>query len=179
MRYIALLRGINVGGNNMVKMASLKDAVESCGYTHVTTYIQSGNILFDTEKKDTSKISDTLEIRIIKTFGMTSRVVVFAQTQFAKILSDVPSDWKKRNDIRCYIAFLIPPTTTTEVIGEVSLKYGIDFVNAGPGVVYMTTLMSGLTKSGFTKLVGTKVYQHITMRNYNTSKKLLDIMIQK
>lgn len=159
-------------------MAALRDAVESCGYTNVITYIQSGNIIFESDEKNTSKISDTLEIRIIKTFGITSRVVVFSQSQLEKILTAVPDDWKKRNDIRCYIAFLIPPATPEHMMKEITLKEGVDFIHTGPGAVYMTTLMSGLTKSGLTKLVGTKIYQHITIRNYNTSKKLLVLMEQ-
>lgn len=160
-------------------MAALRDAVESCGYTNVATYIQSGNVLFDADERDTTKISDTLEIRIIKTFGITSRIVVFSQIQLEKILASVPGDWKKRNDIRCYIAFIIPPATPSQMVNEIILRDGVDFIHTGPGVVYMTTLMSGLVKSGFTKLVGTRIYQHITIRNYNTGKKLLALMAER
>lgn len=176
MRYVALLRGINVGGNSIIKMAELRDAVESCGYTNVVTFIQSGNIIFNTGETNAEKISDTLEIRIIKSFGVTCRVLVISQKQFEQILEAVPPDWKKRNDIRAYIAFLIPPTKPEDVTEALDLKPGVDFVHYGARVIYMTTLTSGLTKSGFTKLIGKKIYQHMTMRNYNTSKKLRELM---
>jgi uncharacterized protein (DUF1697 family) len=176
MKYIALLRGINVGGNAIIKMADLKKAVEDIGFTHVSTYIQSGNIIFESDHGDIEKIIARLEDALLKKFQFKSGIVVKTYEQLKKIVSEVPADWKKRDDLRCYLAFVREPVSAADVLREIKLKEGVDFVKAGDGVVYMSTLLSGLTKSGFTRLAGTKVCKDITIRNYNTAQKLLALM---
>jgi uncharacterized protein (DUF1697 family) len=176
MKYIALLRGINVGGNAIIKMADLKKEVEVSGFTHVSTYIQSGNIVFESDLKEIDKIIARLEEALLKKFQFNSGIVVKTHEQMKKIISEVPADWKKQDDLRCYLAFVREPVSAQDVIREIKLKEGVDFAKAGDGVVYMSTLLSGLTKSGFTKLVGTKIYKDITIRNYNTVQKLFAMM---
>lgn len=172
MKYIALLRGINFGGNMIIKMSNLKAAVENSGFTNVSTYIQSGNIIFESYESDTGKIASKLENQLTRYLKFNLTIIVRNHRQFKKILSNVPTEWKKRQDMRCYIAFVKEPTAAEDVIRELELKEGIDSVKAGEGVVYMSTLLSGLAKSGFTKLINKKVYKDITMRNYNTCQKL-------
>jgi len=176
MKYVALLRAINVGGNGIIKMADLKKAVEDIGFTHVSTYIQSGNIVFESDQKEIDKIIARLEGALLKKFEFKSGIVVKTYEQLKKIVSEVPADWKKRDDLRCYLAFVREPASAQDVIREIKLKEGVDFAKAGDGVVYMSTLLSGLTKSGFTRLVGTKIYKDITIRNYNTAQKLFAMM---
>lgn len=176
MKYVALLRGINVGGNTLIKMADLKAAVEKAGFTNVMTYIASGNLLFETKETGAAAIEKILEQVIHQTFHLPVRVVVLNDKQYKKVLDDVPESWKTRGDIRCYIAFLKRPTTAAQVMKEVQPKEGIDVITPGTGAVYMATLLSGLTKSGINKIIGKKIYQDMTMRNYNTSKKLLELL---
>jgi uncharacterized protein (DUF1697 family) len=176
MQYLALLRGINVGGNGIIKMSNLKKAVEECGFTDVKTYIQSGNVIFRSALTDSSKVTRLLEECLLKKFNLNSAAVVITHQQIADVVAEVPPEWNTSEDIRCYIAFVRETVTVQDVINSVKLKEGVDFVKAGKGVVYMTTLISGLTKSGFTKLVGSKIYKEITMRNYNTTRKLLELM---
>ena len=176
MKYIALLRGINVGGNRIIKMAALKEAVEQCGFTNVITYIQSGNVVFDAGENKTATIATKLEDSLLNNFKYDSRIVIRTYEQFKKVIDEIPIEWKTHKDLRCYLAFVKEPVTAQDVIREIELKEGIDSVKAGAGVVYMSTLLSGLTKSGFPKLIGTKVYQDITIRNYNTAQKLLALM---
>ncbi len=179
MKYVALIRGINVGGNNLIKMVELKACFEKGGFKNVITYIQSGNVVFEVDEKNNEKIVNKLESALLRTFKVNLRIVVRSYLQLKKVLSGVPGEWRKRDDLRCYIAFVKEPVKASEVVQEVVLKDGIDFVKVGEGVVYMTTLLRGLTKSGFTKLVGKKIYQDITIRNYNTTLKLLALMEQK
>ncbi len=176
MKYVALLRGTNVGGNRIIKMTALKEAVEKCGFTNVSTYIQSGNVIFESDDKSVDTIAAKLEDSLFKHFKYDSSIIVRTHQQFKKVVSEIPIEWKTRNDLRCYLAFIKEPVTAQDVIREIKLKDGIDFVKTGPGVVYLSTLLSGLTKSGFTKLVGKKVYKDITIRNYNTAQKLLALM---
>lgn len=175
MKYVALLRGINVGGNNKIKMADLKVAVEKAGYTRVVTFIQSGNVIFDSSVTDREKIAKHLEQVIQKTFRIASRVVIRSLPQMKKVLAGMPVSWKK-DDIRKYVAFIKEPMTATAAAKEIPVREGVDILDVGDGVLYMATKMSGLTKSGYTKIVGTKIYQDMTMRNFNTTQKILALM---
>jgi len=171
-KYIALLRGINVGGKNIIKMTDLKSSFEKIGFKSVSTYIQSGNVLFESSDPDTSSLELKIEKNLSKTFNYSSTVLVRSHSQIKQILSKVPPGWKTRNDLRCYIAFIKDPHTSQSVLEEVEVKKDIDFINSGPGCVYMSILLSGLTKSSFNKLVAKKIYKHITIRNYNTTQKI-------
>jgi uncharacterized protein (DUF1697 family) len=157
-------------------MSDLKACFEKVGFTNVVTFIQSGNVIFESNENNTLKLRSKIEKTLSKNFSYTSVIVLFSQTQYERILKNVPSDWKKRNDIRCYIAFVREPVRVTQVMKAISLKHGIDFISPGPQAIYMTTLMSGLTKSGFTKFIGTKVYKEVTMRNYRSSQKILALV---
>ena len=88
--HLALLRGINVGGRNKVPMAELREVVTSLGHTGVTTYIQSGNVLFTTTESDTGKLASALEAAITGAFGLTSSVVVLSRDELAQILDRNP-----------------------------------------------------------------------------------------
>ena len=88
--HVALLRGINVGGRNRVPMAELREVVSSLGHTGVTTYIQSGNVLFSTAESDTAKLAAALEAAIADAFGLASSVVVLSRDELAGILESNP-----------------------------------------------------------------------------------------
>lgn len=176
MKYVALLRGINVGGNSLIKMADLKAAFEKSGFTNVRTYINSGNVIFETNENDIQKITHKLETDLSKIFNLKLRIVILSYQQLENVLADIPAAWKKGHDLRCYIAFMKDPITPTDVIKEVQLKEGVDEIKAGKKVLYMSTKLEGLTKSGLTKLITKKIYKELTMRNLNTSQKLLDLM---
>jgi uncharacterized protein (DUF1697 family) len=175
VKYVALLRGINVGGNAVIRMADLRKLVEGCGFNDVRTFIQSGNILFSSDEKDPAAVSSRLE-SCLSGHLAHSGIIVLTHAGFRAVVAGAPPDWNSRKDLRCYIAFIKNPLTAGEVIKELKPKEGVDFVKAGPGAVYMSTLLSGITKTGFTKLIGTAAYQGITMRNYNTVRKLMSLM---
>jgi uncharacterized protein (DUF1697 family) len=88
--HVALLRGINVGGKNKVPMAELREVVTSLGHTGVTTYIQSGNVLFTTDETDTAELAKGLEAAVAGKFGVNSAVVVLSRDELARILDDNP-----------------------------------------------------------------------------------------
>ncbi len=88
--HVALLRGINVGGRNKVPMADLREVVASLGHTGVSTYIQSGNVLFSTADKDTAKLAAALEAAIEERFGIWSSVVVLSRDELARVLAANP-----------------------------------------------------------------------------------------
>ncbi|MFL6559623.1 MAG: DUF1697 domain-containing protein, partial [Bacillus sp. (in: firmicutes)] len=87
--YIALLRGINVGKNNRIKMADLKSLLETMGLENVKTYIQSGNVLFEA-KDEAPQLSQRLEDEIGKTFGFPVPVILRTAEEYEQIIRDCP-----------------------------------------------------------------------------------------
>ena len=104
--YVALLRGINVGGNNKIEMPKLKKCFESLYCTNVITYINSGNVIFDTKKQDIAEITSEIEKIIKKTFGLNIRVVLRDQNNIEKICSKVPKTWVNDQDHKTDVLFL-------------------------------------------------------------------------
>jgi uncharacterized protein (DUF1697 family) len=176
MTYVALLRGINVGGKGIMKMAQLRDCLEAAGLTHVVTYIQSGNIIFDSDERTVPALTQRIERAISATFGYESAVVVRSHPEFKRVVAAVPSNWARGTHLRRYIAFLRASLTATQAMKQIETRDGIDTVTAGKGVLYMSTLLSGLSKSRLTKLVSKAIYRDITIRNYSTCLKMLALI---
>jgi uncharacterized protein (DUF1697 family) len=115
--HVALLRGINVGGQNKVPMAELREVVSSLGYAGVSTYIQSGNVLFTTEETDTGKLASDLEAAITASFGIKSSVVVLSRADLAGILDRNPYP-NEPNPRYVHVVFLnagLPPDLVERV----------------------------------------------------------------
>ena len=89
-RYVALLRGINVGGRNMVAMADLRQVVASLGHTEVATYIQSGNIVFTSPDASVPGLADALEQQIARSLAVQPAVVVLSRADLAQVIADNP-----------------------------------------------------------------------------------------
>jgi uncharacterized protein (DUF1697 family) len=176
MKYVALLRGINVGGRNIIKMAALKACLDRHGFRNVATFIQSGNVIFESDERNAGSLTTQIEGALSKMFDYDSRVVLRSHAQLKAVVAGVPAAWKTRTDLRCNIAFLREPVTARHALAQVDVEPRVDSIKQGKGVLYLSTLESGLKRSRFTKLIGKPVYQHMTIRNYNTCQKLLALM---
>jgi uncharacterized protein (DUF1697 family) len=176
MTYVALLRAVNVGGKGIMKMAALRNCLELAGFRRVASYIQSGNIIFEADERKLPSVVARIERALCTTFDYESRVVILAHAQFRRVLAEAPSSWARGSHLRRYVAFLRPPITAKQALAQVQIKEGIDSVSAGKGALYMSTLLSGVKRSGFTKLVGNPVYQDMTIRNYSTCLKILELL---
>jgi len=106
MRYIALLRGINVGGNTMVKMADLKSSIEKLGFKNVVSYINSGNLAFDVTKSTEEKICTKIEKAIEKEFGKPIKVMVREQSSIKKVLDSNPFHGSYETHKQMHVLFL-------------------------------------------------------------------------
>ena len=179
MTYVALLRAVNVGGKSIMKMAALRNCLDLAGFRRVATYIQSGNIIVETDDRKLQSVTLRIERALCTTFGYESRVVILSHAQFGRALADAPSSWPRGGHLRRYVAFLRPPVTAKQALEQVEIKKGIDSVSAGKGVLYMSTLLSGVKRSGLTKLVGKPVYQDMTIRNYSTCLKILELLEER
>jgi uncharacterized protein (DUF1697 family) len=176
MKYVALLRGINVGGRSPIKMGALKECLEQEGFESVATYIQSGNVVFAAGKSTDAKLTDQIERALSTTFGFDVPIVLQSSAQLRTVLAEAPASWRRRNDLRRNIAFLKRPLTSRQALGDVEVKEGVDDVSAGKGVLYMSTVMRSLGSSRLTKLIAKKIYRQMTIRSYNTCQKILALM---
>lgn len=173
MRYVALLRGINVGGKALIKMADLKLAVESLELTDVATYINSGNVLFSSDETDKLKLAKAITKIIDTTFDLDIKTVVFSAEDIKTIIDAMPKGWGSDPEWKYNTLFLIPPYDLKEIIDEIGeLKPDIEVLQQGEGVLYQGVEFKkfGRTRTG--KLAGMTCYQQMTVRNYNTTIKL-------
>jgi uncharacterized protein (DUF1697 family) len=176
-QYVALLRGINVGGNNIIKMIDLKACFEALGFKSVMTYIQSGNVLFSADKSARTTMTKKIEKALSKAFAYDSRVVVRSYEDMKSIVEHAPKGFGKLPEAYRYdVVFLKEPLTATRAMKSVSIKEGVDKAFAGKGVLYFSRLTSKATQSHLNRIASMPVYQHMTIRNWNTTTKLLERM---
>lgn len=177
VQYLALLRGINVGGNNIIKMTELKSAFERMGFANVTTYIQSGNVLFTSTNQNLDTLTRTIETTLTKEFRYKSKVVLVSHVELSKIVEKAPLKFgSDKERYRYDILFLKRPLTAQEALKEMSIKEGVDEVHAGKNVLYFRRLISKAMQSKLSRLVMMPVYKNMTIRNWNTTTKLCTMM---
>lgn len=175
MKYIALLRGINVGGKNRVPMKELQKCFLDAGFTGVQTYINSGNVLFEAEIESDEKTLQKVCQTIIQTsFGFPVAVAVISVQKLSQALRQVPECWGKDPQEKHNALFTIFPATAEEVIAEIGeLHSEAEKVYCSAGIIFWSTSIQYYSKTKFSKIVGTKPYQKVTIRNANTTKKLV------
>jgi len=175
--YLALLRGINVGGNNIIKMADLKTCFETMGFTDVATYIQSGNVIFSSDEVDQMKLEAHIEKALSETFNYSSRVVVISYQQLKAIVENTPDGFGLYPETHKYdVVFLKNPLTAESALNEVVARKEVDSVFAINGVLYFSRTIANLTKSYLSKIITLPIYKFMTIRNWNTTSKLLALM---
>lgn len=176
-QYLALLRGINVGGKNIIKMTDLKACFESLGFSEVVTYIQSGNVLFKSADKDKVGLTNRIEEELSKRFDYPSRLVTVTHKELKKTVENAPRGFGSEPDkFRYDVIFLKEPLTPKEAMKSVSAKEGVDEAYAGEHVLYFSRLISKATQSRLTRIISLPIYQSMTIRNWNTTTTLLALM---
>lgn len=174
--HLALLRGINVGGNNIIKMTALKEAFEKIGFESVQTYIQSGNVVFaasDTEETLEAKIEKALS----KAFSYDCRAMVVSKKKLQQIVDEAPRGFGKEPEKYRYdVIFLKKPLTPTKALAASEVREGVDEASAGKHAVYFKRLIAKATHSKLPKIIGKPEYKYMTIRNWNTTAKLLALM---
>ena len=175
-RYVALLRGINVGGRNKVAMADLREAFEADGYTDVTTYIQSGNVLFGSDRP-ASALERDIEVMLERRFGVPLVVVVRSHRQLRAAVEKAPErfgvDPDKHHSDVIFLKGSLSPTAAMRVV---ALREGVDQAWTGRGLLYFSRLSARRTESRMGRIVGTPEYQQMTIRSWSTVTKLLALL---
>ena len=175
MTYLALLRGINVGGKNKVEMSRLRTVFESIGATEVRTYINSGNVIFEHEGMP-ARLRGAIEKAIEAEFGFLVRIVLRDLDEVKSLTKAIPAAWKEDTSMRCYVMFLWEHVDDASVLDELVIKEGIDDVKYLPGTIVWRVDRDVLTRSGMMRLTSDDLYKQMTIRNVNTVRKLADLM---
>lgn len=175
-RYVALLRGINVGGRNSVAMADLRQAFEADGYTAVSTYIRSGNVLFGSDGPPEA-LEDAVEAMLELRLGIPIVVVVRSRDQLRNVVEGAPEGFggepeKYHSDA----IFLKPPLTSQQAMRVVNLREGVDQAWPSGGLLYFARLSERRTQSRMSSIVGTPEYRLMTIRNWATTTNLLALL---
>jgi uncharacterized protein (DUF1697 family) len=175
-RFVALLRGINVGGNNVIRMADLRACLEAEGFVDVRTYIQSGNVLF-TASESPAILTTRLERALSARFGYEATVAVRSARQVRAIIDAAPEGFgADRDRFRSDVLFLLPPLTPARAIADVPTREGVDRIWTGPGVLYFERLAARAPQSLLSKIVSLPIYRSLTIRNWATTCTLLEML---
>ena len=178
MKYIALLRGINVGGNNKVAMSELRSCFEEVGLKNVSTYINSGNVLFESEEYDAATLVSLCESAIEERFGFKVVIMVISADDLRDAIDHAPKWWADgTKDVRNDAIFVIPPTTAEEVLAEIQKKTStVDMLASHGRVIFWSLPMADYNKSVVPKIIGTPMYRRFTMRSSTTARKLYTLI---
>lgn len=176
--YVALLRGINVGGRNIVRMAELRAAFEELGFEDVTTYIQSGNVLFRTAGRKRTEIAARLEAELSERFGTELKVVLLEGALMQQVLDEAPAGFGRETH-RCDVIFIREPLTVERALEVAETKEGVDEVWPGPGVLYFARLEAKASSSRLSKIVGKPEYKEMTIRNWRTTTRLAEMLRER
>lgn len=176
-KYIAFLRGINVGGKNKVSMSELKELFEQNGFNDVITYINSGNVIFSGDNMDEKKLKEECELLIARKFQLDIPVAIISVNDLWAAIDHAPTWWGQDKESKHNAMLIIPPTTVKEVFEEVgAIKSEYEKVDHYGRVVFWSAPIKTFSRTRWSKIVGSSVYNSITIRNSNTVKKLLQLV---
>jgi uncharacterized protein (DUF1697 family) len=174
--FVALLRAVNVGGNNMISMSSLKQSFESLGFTHVSTYINSGNIIFKAKETDARKLEQKIERMLVKDYELGSKVVVRSISEMEQLVQSLPRGWGGDSSWRYNVIFLRHSIDSEDILAELPANDDVEQVVYRPGTLLWSAQVDQISRSKMAKLSTRKVFQDMTVRNLNTTKKLYELM---
>ena len=173
-RYVALLRGINVGGHKKLPMAELRNLMEVLGFTEVSTYIQSGNVTFrSSSEASTEELQDTIQKAILKKYGWEVPVLLKTSSEIQQILDACP--FPKETKEKSYFMLLFKPPSAENIKTTLSFQYPDEEYHITPQCVYFYCAAG----YGRAKLNGNffeqKLGVGVTARNYNSIRKLIEL----
>lgn len=175
-RYIVLLRGINISGKNKIVMDELKKAFEEAGFLEVKTYLNSGNVIFSSEKDSIEIITNQIEEVIKKQFNLNIPVFVISSKKLEDILLHAPT-WWGNDDKEIYdnLILIIPPANFDEVYGEIGKpKEELEKIENYQNAIFWSFNRKKYQKTNWwSKTANANIASKLTIRTANTIKKIV------
>lgn len=178
MKYIALLRGINISGKNKISMSELKKDFESLGYTNVVTYLNSGNVVFETSVDNRKELAQSINEKIKNVYDLDIPIYVTTENELKELLENSPDWWgTESKEIYDNIIFIIPPCDFEQVeksLGAPNEK--LERVQRYKNSIFWSYNLKEYRKTNWwSKTATVDIRNAITIRTANTMKKVLDI----
>jgi len=176
MRYAALLRGINVGGNKKLPMADLRTLLSSLGHTDVTTYLQSGNALFTSPWDDPAALAQEIEQQIARDLGLAVRVLIRTPDELAEVIASNPFPDATATPTKLHVSFLSASPHAERLAAIDARQFEPDQFRVGDRAIYLW-LPNGAAETKFTNdFWERRLGLTATTRNWNTVTKLLGLI---
>lgn len=174
MKYVAFLRGINVGGKNKIKMETLREICAEIGFSNVKTYINSGNVIFETKKTDDKKLAAQIEKAIEKEFGLQIRTIVRSIAEIENIVKNNPFDGQFESDKDLHVFFLdeeMPDEKRELLLSNNNENEMFAVQNREIFCLLRVSVLNSLIGKDY---IAKKLKIPSTARNWRTVKKLLE-----
>jgi uncharacterized protein (DUF1697 family) len=176
--YLALIRGINVGGRNKVPMAELRASLQELGFTEVSTYIASGNVLLRSDLP-AAQVSSLIEDHLPSHFTLDDpavRVLVLGPAQLRTVIENKPNGFGEQPDTYHSDAIFLIGIDADAALPVFQPREGVDRVWPGAGVIYSQRVSAERTRSRLGKIIGTPAYRSMTIRSWSTTTRLWDML---
>jgi uncharacterized protein (DUF1697 family) len=171
-RYVALLRGVNVGGHNRVAMSDLRELLGSLGHSDITTYLQSGNAVFTSPRDDPAGLASEMERQIARDLGLRATVLVWSRDELAAVVDGNP--FATTDPKRLHVAFLAAAPDDGWLSAIDPRQYEPDEFKLGDRVLYLW-YPNGLSGSRLTDQFWRGLKVPATDRNWRTVTKLFSL----
>lgn len=177
MRYVVLLRGINVGGRNKVPMAALRERLAR-DFGDVRTYIQSGNLLLDSDLA-ADELAGRIERDLPAAFDLDSeliRVLALDATSYREVVEDAPPGFGADPETYRYDVAFYVGVTAADVEPYVTVNPDVDEVTLGRRAFYHRRVAAMASRSRLSKIISTPIYPSLTIRNWRTTTALAEML---
>jgi len=174
MRYVALLRGVNVGTSIRVPMRDLKALFEGLGFDRVVTYLNSGNVVFDSGL-GVREVTELVEGELERTFGANIPTLVKTSPEMIAITQSIPGEWGSNETEQTYVAYLFGDVDDPGLVSELPVKREFMRIFYTPGAIVWNIKRADYNRSQITKIVGHRSYARMTTRNVNTARELAEL----
>jgi uncharacterized protein (DUF1697 family) len=174
VRYVALLRGINVGQGARVPMAELKSLLVGLGLRDVVTYLNSGNAIFSSEL-GVAELTPLLEGEFERSFGSRIPTLVKTSEDVVSIAKAIPSEWGSDEGEQTYVAYLFSDVDEPGLVAELPVKPEFLTIFYTPGAIVWNIKRENYNRSHITRIAGHSSYARMTTRNVNTARKLAEL----
>ncbi len=171
MRYVALLRGVNVGKSVKVPMVSLRSLVEDIGFRDVATYLNSGNVIFDSELPK-REIESSIEESLTKFIGQKIPVLVKSSLEIDMINISIPNEWQNDDFQRTDVAYLFKEADNEKILKSLPVQREFVDIRYVKGALFWNVSRKNYNKSHINKIIGHVLYEKMTIRNINTARQL-------
>ncbi|HKP91893.1 MAG TPA: DUF1697 domain-containing protein [Thermoleophilaceae bacterium] len=173
--YVALLRGINVGGKSKVDMATLRETVAEVGCDDVTTYINSGNVLFR-DARAARTLRPRIERAIEDRFGFPVAVQLRDLAQIRRLNEAIPDDWTNDKEQKTDVWFVPPDLDKPGLLDTIAHRPEVETVLHAPGAIVWNISRRNQGRGSANRLTQTPLYKRVTIRNVNTVRKLRELL---